>query len=149
MILAQVTGSLDGTVMVWEVSSSATSIVSKHPRAVLYGHRDEITCTAINTRIGIVASTSKDGSCLIHKAHDGQYIRCLRNPKLVAQVCSKCRAALDCTTLTHRPLIAFGAGGRCRHHSRCKGATCDCTERVRAGKSDDNATRECRALLAK
>ena len=86
VMLVQVTGSLDGTVMVWEVSSSVTPMVSKHPRAVLYGHRDEITCTAINTRIGVVASTSKDGSCLIHKAHDGQYIRCIKHPKLVPQV---------------------------------------------------------------
>jgi|EP01046_Picozoa_sp_COSAG06_P045609 WD40 repeat protein len=83
---AQVTGSLDGTVMVWDVSPFKEPRVSKHPRAVLYGHRDEITCTAINTDLGIVASTAKDGSCLIHKAYNGQYVRCIRNPKLAPQV---------------------------------------------------------------
>lgn len=78
------TGSLDGTVMIWDISTASSPVVSTTPRAVLHGHRDEITCTAVSTELQIVASTSKDGTCLIHKAHSGQYVRCIKNPKMAS-----------------------------------------------------------------
>eukprot|EP00329_Picozoa_sp_Boothbay-MS584-11_P003498 30940_1 len=85
-----VTGSLDATVAVWDISPSSVSsvpIISNTPRAILYGHRDEITCTTVHTGIGIVASTSKNGNCLLHKARNGQYIRCISSPQPVRQPC--------------------------------------------------------------
>ena len=78
------TGSLDGTVMIWDISTASSPVVSTTPRAVLHGHRDEITCTAVSTELQIVASTSKDGTCLIHKARSGQYVRCIKNPKMAS-----------------------------------------------------------------
>eukprot|EP01048_Picozoa_sp_COSAG05_P000522 COSAG05_NODE_14_length_36349_cov_27.641655_16_plen_146_part_00 len=94
----QVTGSLDATVAVWDVApSSATSvpIVSSAPRAVLYGHRDEITCTAVHTGLGIVASASKHGPCLLHKARGGSYIRSIPSVRSASQCCSHARRTLS------------------------------------------------------
>ena len=70
--------------MIWDISTASSPVVSTTPRAVLHGHRDEITCTAVSTELQIVASTSKDGTCLIHKAHSGQYVRCIKNPKMAS-----------------------------------------------------------------
>jgi WD40 repeat protein len=78
VFVRQITGSLDATVIVWDIvwpAGSSSPELSGTPRATLYGHRDEITCTAVHTGLGIVASTSKTG-CIVHKTQGG-FIRAL------------------------------------------------------------------------
>eukprot|EP00164_Ancoracysta_twista_P003908 GFYU01005239.1.p1 GENE.GFYU01005239.1~~GFYU01005239.1.p1 ORF type:complete len:1869 (-),score=444.28 GFYU01005239.1:22-4860(-) len=78
-----VTGSRDTTLMVWEFTTTSTMqlgiskqcyLVEK-PRQILYGHDDEVTCVAVSTALDIVASGSKDGTCIVHTVRNGKYVR--------------------------------------------------------------------------
>lgn len=85
-----VTGSKDTTVMVWEVGAVTTQIstraggdeeyIGQTPIHILYGHDDEVTCVDVNQDLDIVASGSKDGSCIIHTLKTGAYLRTIYPP---------------------------------------------------------------------
>ncbi len=55
-----VSGSADGTVVVWDVST-AGGLVAEVPRRTLRGHDDEVTCVAVRDELEVVVSGSKVG----------------------------------------------------------------------------------------
>ena len=53
-----VSGSADGTVVVWDV---AMGMVGESSRRTLFGHDDEVTCVAVRDELEVVVSGSKVG----------------------------------------------------------------------------------------
>ncbi|XP_006816022.1 neurobeachin-like protein 1 [Saccoglossus kowalevskii] len=75
-----ITGSRDTTCMIWEVTyqGGVASVLVDKPLQTLYGHDDEVTCVAISTELDMTASSSRDGTCIIHTVRKGHYVRTLR-----------------------------------------------------------------------
>ncbi|XP_014679857.1 PREDICTED: neurobeachin-like [Priapulus caudatus] len=90
------TGSRDATVMLWDWSARLQMLVGEStapgqlptPRTTLTGHDREVTCVVISAELGLVASSSKDGPCLLHTV-TGDLLRSLepavgfRSPELI------------------------------------------------------------------
>lgn len=72
-----VTGSNDTTLIVWEIQNE--KVLFEKPKAILYGHEDEITCVAINNDLDMVVSGSKDKTCIIHTLN-GKYVKSINLP---------------------------------------------------------------------
>eukprot|EP01113_Clastostelium_recurvatum_P032618 TRINITY_DN4216_c0_g1_i3.p1 TRINITY_DN4216_c0_g1~~TRINITY_DN4216_c0_g1_i3.p1 ORF type:complete len:2476 (+),score=625.81 TRINITY_DN4216_c0_g1_i3:3-7430(+) len=99
-----VTGSVDHTLLVWDSvalglmkqapntlpvatsSPSASSPVGDSPLHTLYGHDDIITCVAVNSDLDIVASGSRDMTCIVHTLYDGRYLRTLTHDAPLSRV---------------------------------------------------------------
>nr|CAB3264213.1 neurobeachin-like protein 1 [Phallusia mammillata] len=83
-----ISGSYDTTCIVWKISTQGgiTGSLSAHLVHILYGHDDVVTCVVINTELDVALSSSKDGTCVIHTVHKGNYVRTIRpavtNPKI-------------------------------------------------------------------
>lgn len=77
-----VTGSADTTVMLWDLPHALSSSAAwpEHPRKVLFGHDDEVTCIAVNSAMDVVVSGSKDGTMIVHELKRGRYIRTISLP---------------------------------------------------------------------
>ncbi|KAI0217053.1 hypothetical protein L0F63_003977 [Massospora cicadina] len=55
-----------------------SSAVTCHQRDVaFYGHGDAVVCVAVNVEHDILASGSRDGTCIIHSLRQGLYLRSL------------------------------------------------------------------------
>jgi len=62
--------------MLWQVGqTNEGTYVREKPNHILHGHDDDVTCVAVNSDLDIVVSGSKDGSCIIHTARKGRYVR--------------------------------------------------------------------------
>ena len=70
-----VSGSRDCTLMVWDVHVDRELPLNPHPRHILYGHDDSVTCVAISPEMDIVVSGSDDGTVVVHNLRDGAYVR--------------------------------------------------------------------------
>ena len=67
-----VTGSLDTTVLVWEVIDG---VVSPSPKHILHGHDTAVSCVAVLPGYDLIASGSHDGTVILHSLRKGQYLR--------------------------------------------------------------------------
>ena len=67
-------GSKDCRISVWKYFANSKTISDK-PRAIIYGHHNEIIALAIQKTLGLVASADKDGVVLIHCLNSGKLIR--------------------------------------------------------------------------
>ena len=67
-----VTGSSDGAVRGWRIWKGR---VAPHPRLVLTGHEDTITCVHASAHFDVIASCSADGSVLLHSLSSGRLVR--------------------------------------------------------------------------
>ncbi|KAJ3192933.1 Neurobeachin-like protein 1 [Irineochytrium annulatum] len=71
------TGSRDTTTMAWDLIPGAADTITVRQNAfrIFYGHDDEVTSVAANVEHDLVASASKDGTCILHAFHDAKYVR--------------------------------------------------------------------------
>eukprot|EP00794_Sanderia_malayensis_P007276 gene7276-8087_t len=84
-----VSGSRDATVLVWLWDSKLHRICVPNdsnahataPLALCTGHEFPIVAVDVNASLGIVASGSVEGPCLLHST-TGELLRCLRTPAL-------------------------------------------------------------------
>ena len=67
-------GSRDCRISIWKYCANNKAISDK-PRAIIYGHHNEIIALAIQKTLGLVASADKDGVVLIHCLNSGRLIR--------------------------------------------------------------------------
>jgi hypothetical protein len=74
-----VSGSKDTTVRVWAAIPSRTT--SSAPLLSLNDHDDEILSVAIHVGLGVVASSSKDGSIILHYLNSSETITGIRHPQ--------------------------------------------------------------------
>ncbi|XP_071951821.1 neurobeachin-like isoform X2 [Antedon mediterranea] len=82
-----VSGSRDATLLVWHWSAKLQWVLGDThmhgevatPRSILTGHDTEITCAAVCTELGLVASGAKGGTCLLHTV-TGDLLRTLTPP---------------------------------------------------------------------
>ncbi|EDO33951.1 predicted protein [Nematostella vectensis] len=74
------TGSRDTTCRLWLVSHVGgwAADVDKSPLQTLYGHDHEVTCVVLSWELDMAVSGSRDGTCIVHTARKGQYLRTLR-----------------------------------------------------------------------
>lgn len=74
---AAVSGSLDGTLMVWKVERQRGRPLQLHPkpRFVLRGHTDAVSCLAVSERLDVVISGSAGGAVAVHTLHSGRFVR--------------------------------------------------------------------------
>ena len=70
------TGSLDTTCIVWDVSQLGSDVTPR-PAQTLYGHDQAITCVGIMTELDMAVSGSLDGTVNVHTIQEGQYVRTL------------------------------------------------------------------------
>ncbi|XP_068091322.1 neurobeachin-like protein 2 isoform X2 [Hyperolius riggenbachi] len=105
-----ISGSRDTTCMVWEVLQQGGFAcgLSPKPVQVLYGHSDEVTCTAISTELDMAVSGSKDGTVIVHTIRRGQFMRCIKPP---------CESSLP-LTISH---LAVGLEGQIVFQSTIEG----------------------------
>ncbi len=52
--------------------------MSAQPLHILYGHENVVTCVVVNTELDVALSSSKDGTCIVHTARKGNYVRTIR-----------------------------------------------------------------------
>ena len=70
-------GSLDTTSIVWDVSASVTVL---KPVQVLAGHEKPIRCVALSVELDLAVSGSEDGTVNVYTIKEGQFLRSLRPP---------------------------------------------------------------------
>ncbi|XP_033105986.1 lipopolysaccharide-responsive and beige-like anchor protein [Anneissia japonica] len=110
-----VSGSRDATLLVWHWSAKLQWVLGDShthgevatPRSILTGHDTEVTCAAVCTELGLVASGSKGGTCLLHTV-TGDLLRTLTPPT----ECSSPRLA-SMAAETGVILIAYDRGQIC------------------------------------
>jgi hypothetical protein len=56
------------------------------PKFVLSGHQDGVTCLCADADLGIVASASHTGKCVVHLLSKSAYIRTIWHPKAGATI---------------------------------------------------------------
>lgn len=77
-----VTGSVDGTVLVWNIrrrtllKSNLLSIVEE-PQAVLRGHHYGVTCLDVDHNMDVVVSGARDGRIIFHSLSKSAFVRCV------------------------------------------------------------------------
>jgi len=84
-----VSGSLDATVLVWIWDQKGHRVMGpadvtgngSTPIAICTGHELPVTCVDVNTSVGIIASGSVEGVCLVHSL-SGELLRSLKGPSV-------------------------------------------------------------------
>jgi WD40 repeat protein len=71
-------GSVEQALAAAAAAESSSTVV--HPRHVLSGHGDEVTCVAVHGELDIVVSASLDGLVLMHTVRAGAFLRRLNAP---------------------------------------------------------------------
>ncbi|XP_039288405.1 neurobeachin-like protein 1 isoform X2 [Nilaparvata lugens] len=104
-----VSGSLDSTCVVWDISQLAASpsVSAPRPFQVLYGHDRPVTCVAIATELDTVVSGSSDGTVNVHSIHEAQYLR-----TLTPDGCHPQQALISHITISLQGQIAFSANDK-------------------------------------
>lgn len=75
-------GSIDSTVRIWDISRQIRGggpQLSRTPRHILCGHKSPVTSVHVSADLDLVASSSMDGSVLLHSLFSGNFIRSLRD----------------------------------------------------------------------
>lgn len=78
-----ISGSLDTTCIVWNISNGLFSAYSNSYMKsiqVLYGHDKPVSCVGLSMSLDMAVSGSLDGTVNIHTIKEGQYIRTLEPP---------------------------------------------------------------------
>ena len=70
-------GSLDTTSIIWDVSASITIL---RPVQVLAGHDKSVKCVALSAELDMAVSGSEDGTVNIYSIKEGQFMRFLKPP---------------------------------------------------------------------
>lgn len=70
-------GSLDTTSIIWDVSASITTL---RPLQVLAGHDKSVKCVALSAELDMAASGSEDGTVNVYSIKEGQFLRTLKPP---------------------------------------------------------------------
>jgi len=110
-----VTGGTDGTCRIWDLTTPSggglTELgdqttfkklgklpLSNHPRAILCGHLQGVTCVCGDASIGLVASASHDGHCVLSLLHRGTFVRKIPHPA---------KASIELLSLSREGLITM------------------------------------------
>uniref|UniRef100_A0A8C7IHW8 WDFY family member 4 n=1 Tax=Oncorhynchus kisutch TaxID=8019 RepID=A0A8C7IHW8_ONCKI len=69
-----VTAGISSVVCVWDVSISKDKLTHMKLRQALYGHTDAVTCLAVSEVHGVIASGSRDLTCILWDLEELNYI---------------------------------------------------------------------------
>ena len=72
-----VSGSMDTTCMIWQITQDYESSLNIDPKPVhiLYGHTDSVTSVDISIELDMMVSGSLDGTINIHTVRKGHFVK--------------------------------------------------------------------------